>query len=263
MLTEAVRLMGVISGDQPLSSANMSSQTTPASAMRDPRTPPPAMSRPATPRPAPAPQPARETSRLRLTPLPSEVRAAETRPAQPPQRQTPLGQKTQGTRANESNGWSWRDLLNGMDNNGNPTRDPLEIPLDSTARPAQAPVDADFNDDLDDVMVGEVSAMGVDAASLLSRTRIDEMIGSIMAENNEGARNLVRRIAPAAVRRLNRRLMADPVLRQHASEFVNAYDQQVNIALMSKDASRGLQEVLSNDKGRAYLLIDAAIADLI
>jgi hypothetical protein len=263
MLTEAVRLMGVISGDQPLSSANVSPQTTPASAMRDPRTPPPAMSRPATPRPAPAPQPARETSRLRLTPLPSEVRAAETRPAQPPQRQTPLGQKTQGTRANESNGWSWRDLLNGMDNNGNPTRDPLEIPLDSTARPAQAPVDADFNDDLDDVMVGEVSAMGVDAASLLSRTRIDEMIGSIMAENNEGARNLVRRIAPAAVRRLNRRLMADPVLRQHASEFVNAYDQQVNIALMSKDASRGLQEVLSNDKGRAYLLIDAAIADLI
>ena len=266
MLTEAVRLMGVISGDQPLSSAN-ASVPAPAPVMRDPRTPPPAMSRPApqpAPRPAPAPQPARDTARLRLTPLSSEARATEARPAPQPQRQMPLGQKPQGTRANESNGWSWRDLLNGMDSNGNPTRDPLEIPLDSTARPApQAPVDADFNDDLDDVMVGEVSAMGVDAASLLSRTRIDEMIGSIMAENNEGARNLVRRIAPAAVRRLNRRLMADPVLRQHASEFVNAYDQQVNIALMSKDASRGLQEVLSNDKGRAYLLIDAAIADLI
>jgi hypothetical protein len=262
MLTEAVRLMGVISGDQTLASAHQ--VPSPAQVTRDPRTPPPAMSRPAAapqamPRPTPAPQtardPARETSRLRLTPLP-----AETRPAPQPQRST-----AQGTRANESNGWSWRDLLNGMDGNGGPARDPLEIPLDTGARtaPLQAPADADFNDDLDDVMVGEVSAMGVDAASLLSRTRIEEMITSIMAENNEGARNLVRRIAPAAVRRLNRRLMSDPVLRQHASEFVNAYDQQVNLALMSKDASRGLQEVLGNDKGRAYLLIDAAIADLI
>ncbi len=263
MLTEAVRLMGVISGDQPLSSAHLPAPQTPVT--RDPRTPPPAMSRPAPqpqamPRPTPASQPAREASResgrLRLTPLP-----AETRPAPAPQ---PQRQSAQGTRANESNGWSWRDLLNGMDNNGTPPRDPLDIPSDSGARTApQTPSDADFNDDLDDVMVGEVSAMGVDAASLLSRTRIDEMITSIMAENNEGARNLVRRIAPAAVRRLNRRLMADPVLRQHASEFVNAYDQQVNLALMSKDASRGLQEVLSNDKGRAYLLIDAAIADII
>ncbi|MBP2160892.1 MULTISPECIES: tipN [Asticcacaulis] len=264
MLTEAVRLMGVISGDQPLSSAHLSAPTPPP-VTRDPRTPPPPMSRAAPqppqamPRPTPTPQPAREQSRLRLTPLP-----AETRPAPQPQRQSPQGQKPQGTRANESNGWSWRDLLNGMDSNGNPARDPLEIPADTGARSApQAPVDADFDDDLDEVMVGEVSAMGVDAASLLSRTRIDEMITSIMAENNEGARNLVRRIAPAAVRRLNRRLMSDPVLRQHASEFVTAYDQQVNIALMSKDASRGLQEVLGNDKGRAYLLIDAAIADII
>lgn len=266
MLTEAVRLMGVISGDQPLSSAHLSAPA-PQSVTRDPRTPPPALPRAtaphpqAMPRPTPAPQPARETSRLRLTPLPAETRPT---PVPQPQRQSPQGQKPQGSRANESNGWSWRDLLNGMDSNGNPPRDPLEIPADTGARTApQAPVDADFDDDLDDVMVGEVSAMGVDAASLLSRTRIDEMITSIMAENNEGARNLVRRIAPAAVRRLNRRMMSDPVLRQHASEFVNAYDQQVNLALMSKDASRGLQEVLGNDKGRAYLLIDAAIADII
>ena len=267
MLTEAVRLMGVISGDQPLASAQLP-QPAPAPVTRDPRTPPPAMSRPAPqtmPRPTPAPQPAREasreTGRLRLTPLPAETRAA---PAPQPQRQTPQGQKPMGTRANESNGWSWRDLLNGMDSNGNPARDPLEIPTDAGERSApQVPVDADFDGDLDEVMVGEINAMGVDAASLLSRSRIDEMITSIMAENNEGARNLVRRIAPAAVRRLNRRLMADPVLRQHASEFITAYDQHVNIALMSKDASRGLQEVLSNDKGRAYLLIDAAIADII
>ena len=112
-------------------------------------------------------------------------------------------------------------------------------------------------------MVGEVSAMGVDAAALLSRSRIDEAILAIMSEDNEGARNLVRRVAPAAIRRLSRRLVSDPVLRQHANDFTTAYDQQINIALMSKDVARGLQEVLSNDRGRAYLLVDAAIADLI
>lgn len=249
MLTEAVRLMGVISGDQPLSSANLPPQVAPAPAARD-YTPPPRQPAPqpqVTPRATPAPQPAREAPRLRLTPL----TPAETRPAQRPQ--------PQGSRAGESSGWSWRDLLNGMDGNGNPPRDPLEIP--STTAP-QPPLDGDF-DNIEDVMVGEVSAMGVDAAALLSRSRVDEMITSILAENNEGARNLVRRIAPAAIRRLTRRLTADPVLREQANVFVSAYDQQINIALMSKDGARGLQDVLNNDRGRAYLLIDAAIGDLI
>ena len=278
MLTEAVRLMGVVSGDQPLSAANLQPPTTqqapeyrdrdygrsltPPRQAQMPQPAPQPIPQPA-PRPAPqpAPQPA-PAARLRLTPL-----GAETRPSPGPAQRQPQS----GSRAGESNGWSWRDLLNGMDGTGEARpqqRDPLEIPFDAPrqnsgqAQVPQPPQDADF-DNLDDVMVAEVSAMGVDAAALLSRARIDEMIGSIMAENNEGARNLVRRVAPAAIRRLSRRLAADPVLRQQANEFATAYDQQINIALMSKDAARGLQEVLSNDHGRAYLLVDAAISDLI
>jgi hypothetical protein len=200
----------------------------------------------------PAPQPT-ERARLRLSPI-----SAESRPAPAQQRPTP-----QGSRAGESAGWSWRDLLNGMDSNGQPTGDqPVQAqPPAQTAAPLP-PSDADF-DNLDDLMVGEVSAMGVDAQALLSRSRIDEAILAIMSEDNEGARNLVRRVAPAAIRRLSRRLVSDPVLRQQANDFTNAYDQQINIALMSKDVARSLQEVLSNDRGRAYLLVDAAIADLI
>jgi hypothetical protein len=243
MLTEAVRLMGVISGGD--------GSNRPAVAA------PPPMPRPVPPTPQaapaqPAPQPT-ERARLRLSPI-----SAESRPAPAQQRPTP-----QGSRAGESAGWSWRDLLNGMDSNGQPTGG-QPVQAQPPAQPAAPlpPSDADF-DNLDDLMVGEVSAMGVDAQALLSRSRIDEAILAIMSEDNEGARNLVRRVAPAAIRRLSRRLVSDPVLRQQANDFTNAYDQQINIALMSKDVARSLQEVLSNDRGRAYLLVDAAIADLI
>ncbi len=257
MLTEAVRLMGVISGEQPLSGGTQDRDYGRSVA---PRQAAPAMPRPVPPTPQPAPQPApqavqpRTTAPLRLSPL-----GSETRPATVQQPRTP---SPSGSRAGESNGWSWRDLLNGMDSAGNPTQAPQATPVQRSQPAPQPPVDADF-DNLDDLMVGEVSAMGVDAAALLSRTRIDEMITSIIAEDNEGARNMVRRVAPAAIRRLSRRLLSDPVLRQQANDFATAYDEQINIALMSKDVSRSLQEVLSNDRGRAYLLVDAAIADLI
>ncbi|WP_443748250.1 tipN [Asticcacaulis solisilvae] len=242
MLTEAVRLMGVISGGE--------------GGNRQAVTAPPAMPRPVPPTPQaapaqPAPQP--ERARLRLSPI-----SAESRPSPQPQRPAP-----QGSRAGESNGWSWRDLLNGMDSNGQPMQaQPAAQPQIQPSAAPLPPADADF-DNLDDMMVGEVSAMGVDAQALLSRSRIDEAILAIMSEDNEGARNLVRRVAPAAIRRLSRRLVSDPVLRQQANDFTTAYDQQINIALMSKDVARGLQEVLGNDRGRAYLLVDAAIADLI
>jgi hypothetical protein len=127
---------------------------------------------------------------------------------------------------------------------------------------AEPPHDPEF-DSLDDLMVAEINAMGVDAASLLSRARIEEVIGAIMAEDNEGARLVVRRVAPAAIRRLSRRLLSDMQLRQQANDFATFYDQQINMALLGKDVIKGLNEVLGSDSGRAYLLFDAALSDLI
>ncbi len=259
MLTEAVRLMGVISGDSPLSSVPMDAP------IRD-------YGRPAQPinvqpRPQPAPQPtyapppvappplrqaASSTSasaqRLRLS-------SAETRPSPGPAAQPAPRAPAQPARATgpADGGWSWRDLLGNMEGR------------DASAGQPQAPMpplDRDF-DSLDTAMIGEVNAMGVDAAALLSRTRIEETISAIMAEDNEGARQVVRRVAPAAIRRLGRRLAQDHGLRNQATEFVSFYDQQLNIALMSKDVSRSLQEVLANDTGRAYLLLDAALSESI
>jgi hypothetical protein len=52
-------------------------------------------------------------------------------------------------------------------------------------------------------------------------------------------------------------------LRQQANDFATAYDQQINMALLAKDVTRELNEVLGSDAGRAYLLLDAALSDLI
>ena len=268
MLTEAVRLMGVISGDSPLSSVPMDAPIRDYGRPAQPFMPQPVNTQP---RPQPAPQPvaAPPLRPAASTPSPSAQRlrlsSAETRvspgpqaaPQIAPQTSAPQPRPTAQPSRTADNGWSWRDLLNGMEGQG-----AAGSQTGGTGSAPQPPPDREF-DSLDAAMIGEVNAMGVDAAALLSRTRIEETISAIMAENNEGARQVVRRVAPAAIRRLGRRLAQDHGLRQHATEFVGFYDQQLNIALMSKDVSRALQEVLANDTGRAYLLLDAALSEAI
>ena len=245
MLTEAVRLMGVISGEQAL----------PHSAEPSPRDRDSGRTA-ATPRkPVEHTPPPTPSTRPRLMPLSmptSETRAAPAsaqREARPEPRQARSVQ----------DGWSWRELLGGMEGRDKqPDRMAATIPQ-TTIDPPQDP---QF-DSLDDLMITEISAMGVDAASLLSRARIEEVIGAIMAEDNEGARLVVRRVAPAAIRRLSRRLVSDAQLRQQSNDFATYYDQQINMALLGKDVVKGLNEVLGSDSGRAYLLFDAALSDLI
>jgi len=126
----------------------------------------------------------------------------------------------------------------------------------------QPPRDPEF-DNLDSLIINEVIAMGVDAPALLNRSRVDETISAIMADDNEGARLVIKRVAPAAIRRLSRRLLSDATLLQQAHEFAEYYDQQINIALLSKNVPLAMNELLNSDAGRAYLLFDAAISELI
>src|SRR3712207_6941968 len=53
------------------------------------------------------------------------------------------------------------------------------------------------------------SALGIDAAALLPRTRLDEIGAVLQAGDAGGAREVVRRLAPAAVRRLSRRVLTE------------------------------------------------------
>lgn len=247
MLTEAVRLMGVISS-QPLP------------------TPPPAPNpyverferprdslspRAAEPRPTPARTERPERAQRGLDPLEAPLDA--------PRPLTPAASTRTAQRP--GSGLSWRDLLNGMEGRESA---PRPAPAAPKPEPAPNPVVTDnAPDNLDDLMIAEVASMGVDAQALLNRSRLEEIIAAIVADDNEGARLVLRRIAPAAIRRLSRRLTTDATLRDQAQDFVTFYDRQINIALLTRDPRSALTEILATPTGRTYLLFDAAISDLI
>jgi hypothetical protein len=149
-------------------------------------------------------------------------------------------------------GWSWRELLGGMERRDSGAPSPAPTP----------PPDADF-DQIDARMSAEITAMGIDAAAILGRSRLEEATVSLLGDDPDGARLVVRRVAPAAVRRLSRRLLTDAALRQQANDFVQAYARQVHIARMAGDARTAIGDLLNSDAGRAYLLFDATLTDVI
>jgi hypothetical protein len=69
-------------------------------------------------------------------------------------------------------------------------------------------------------------------------------------------------LAPAAVRRLSRRVMADIALRSQTERFLQRYDEM--IAEVGADDADGqkVAEVLATDQGRAFLLMDTAVGGL-
>ncbi|GGZ30283.1 tipN [Asticcacaulis endophyticus] len=223
---------------------------------------------------APAPRP-----RLRLTPLEHDVDDDMHIPAPQPEPQVdPRQAKSQ------SDGWSWRDLLGGMNSHDprtprrqEPAAPPLE--LDNDEPPAPPPYsyqaaqealanatpalpDAEEFDNLDDMLINEVSRMGIDAKALITRSRLEEAVAAIATDDNDTARRVIVRVAADPVHRLSRRLSADAELREQVNDFVTFYDRQINVALLTPEPEAALMDVLANDTGRAYLLFDAAISDL-
>ncbi len=158
---------------------------------------------------------------LRNVPVAETVRQAEVNPAAWEQ---------------DLDEWTWRDLLASIDQ-------------------------PEGNDDaLADRMVHEISALGIDANALLSRARLDEIVVAIRTEDASTARDSVRRLAPAAIRRLSRRVLTDNALRDQADRYVRRYDGLVRDAFHEDQAAAFT--LLSSDSGRAYLLLDAAVGAL-
>ena len=227
MLTEAVRVMGVVSGDatgsrrrEPLLSA-----TTPETPRYKPR--------PLEPRPEPVAKPTDERSfglrgRLRLEPAGDEAPAAQ-----------PAQDETMG----------WNDLIEGRD------RD--ETPLDLSPQ-MTAPIDATA---LADRVTAAIRRMGVDPNALLPRARIEEAARALAIQEPDRARQIVRRVAPAAVRSVSRRILADAELRADADAYVRAFALEMQNQARQGDA-HDVQARLATDEGRAFMLLDAAIGDL-
>ena len=222
MLTEAVRLMGVVSGD------------TPALRRREP-TPAPAASTsaPAEPvaersRPAPADEPRGFglRGRLKLEPMP--------------------GSNAPATPAADRLGWS--DLVDDG---------PGEAPLDLET-PVMPAASAEA---LEERVTAAIRRMGVDPNALLPRSRVEEAAQAVTEGDPDRARQIVRRVAPAAVRSVSRRVLTDPDLRADAEAYVRAFARDLAGRAGAGDGP-GVLGRLTSDGGRAYMLLDAAVGDL-
>ena len=216
MLTEAVRLMGVVSGD------------TPALRRREPL-------------PAAGPAAAEADSgraraargdeargfglrgRLKLEPMP-------------------------GSGAPVSDRLDWNDLVD-----DGPGEAPLD--LDTPIMPAEAA------DALEERITAAIRRMGVDPNALLPRSRVEEAAQAVTERDPDRARQIVRRVAPAAVRSVSRRVLTDPDLRTDAEAYVRAFARDLANRAGANDGP-GVLGRLTSDGGRAFMLLDAAIGDL-
>ena len=188
--------------------------------------------------PTPAGSPAAAAGlrpRLRLTPAPAEDPADIFEPL--PSSAAPQPAEAAPAAEEGADDWTWKDLLSSMDQ----------------------PVDDEV---LAERLMDEIAALGIDAGALLPRARIDEIAVVLQAGDVAGAREVVRRLAPAAVRRLSRRVLTDKVLRTETDRYVQRYQ-----ALLKESAARDREgymtaALLGSDPGRAFLLLDAAVGDL-
>ncbi len=219
MLTEAVRLMGVVSGDG-------GGRRRDASTPPPPLAPMPTFTPPAAPAPAPAPEteaPSRSFGLRRL-----QLNAGKLPPPAPavPDR---IG---------------WSDL-----------EDDAPLDLDTPVMPT-TDVEA-----LSTRVVASIRRMGVDPNALLPRARIEEAAQAIARGDLSAARAVVRRVAPAAVRSVSRRVLSDAELRADAEAYVAATARVLADHARGGDPAAVLNR-LASDGGRAFMLLDAAVGDL-
>lgn len=224
MLSEAVKVMGVVAG------AAGNAAPALAAASRAVRSEPPLAPSAMT---APSGDDTGRT-RLKLTPTATdeEFRSVfESAGGRSPAAAPPAAEGGEGH-------WSWRELLTSIDG------------------------DESDSESLAERMAAEIASMGIDPAALLPRARIDEIAVAIQTRDNAGAREIVRRLAPAAIRRLVRRLFSDAAMRGQTDRFLDRFGGMLQEA---SDRDRGgllVTTLLATDGGRAWLLLDAAAGDL-
>jgi hypothetical protein len=104
--------------------------------------------------------------------------------------------------------------------------------------------------------------MGIEPEKLLPKARIDEIAAAVQTGDAAGARTVVKRLAPAATRRIERRLFTDEESRRQAEVYIRRYQTLVNDAMVRDPEGFLMATLLGDDAGRIYLLLDAAAGDL-
>jgi hypothetical protein len=144
-----------------------------------------------------------------------------------------------GEPAHEGESWTWKDLLASIDG-----------------------ADAD-GERLQDILGDELAQMGVEPARLLPKARIDEIAAAVQTGDIDGAREVVKRLAPAATRRIARRLVTDDGLKRQVQVYVRRYQTLVDDAVVRDPEGFLMASLLGDEAGRLYLLLDAAAGDLV
>jgi hypothetical protein len=103
--------------------------------------------------------------------------------------------------------------------------------------------------------------MGIDPGALLPKGRIDEIAAAVQTGDAVGARQVVRKLAPAATRRIARRLSGDAKLRRQVDAFLDHFETQLGETMTRDPAGLASGALLGSEGGRAYLLFDAALSD--
>jgi hypothetical protein len=253
MLSEAVKMMGSVAVAGGAQTPAPSPAPAPAPApLRSAALSPPA------PAPAPAPVDEDETPRrrLRLTPARpvsdetfSEIFEAAGGPPEAlgglrPEAPAPArpAAPTAGRTPPAAGGWTWRDLLSTVDANGQRTGPDAESM---------------------DFLADEIRALGIDPTVLLPITRVDELSTMISDGQGDLARETVRRLAPAATRKLSRRLLEEPRMRRSVMDFLARYQTEIETATRRDRSGREVGALLSTEAGRLYLLAEAAAGDIV
>jgi len=135
--------------------------------------------------------------------------------------------------------WTWKDLLASLDGaDGEGER-------------------------LEETLGADLARMGVDPAKLLPQGRIEEIAAALQTGDVEGAREVVRKLAPAATRRIARRLFTDEEIKRRTEVYVRRYKTLVDDAAQRDAEGFVLASLLDADGGRTFLLLDAAAGDMI
>lgn len=242
MLTEAVRLMGV-SAVAPL--AVSAPPTEPAEPVAAPRV---RKARAAVLETVETVEPATEAEaevvvdprpRLRLTPTATDAEFTSVFEAAGGRSAAERAPDDAGDADDEGEPWTWKDLLASLDG------------ADSEGQR------------LEETLTAELDRMGVDPAKLLPRGRIDEISAALQTGDIDGARQVVRKLAPAGTRRIGRRLFTDDAVKRQVEVYVRRYQTLVDDTVVRDPEGLLLAEMLGSDGGRLYLLLDAAAGDLV
>jgi hypothetical protein len=175
-------------------------------------------------------------NRIRLTPIASDKEFSAVFEAAGGKSATP---DSGDEAADDGEAWTWKDLLASLDGaSGEGER-------------------------LEQTLAADLVAMGVDAASLLPQSRIEEVAATLQAGDLDGAREVVRALAPAATRRIARRMFTDDEVRRRAELLVRRYKTLTAEAIARDGSARQLTDLLGSEGGRMYLLLDTAAGDML